>query len=131
MRDVLSSWLPHRALLCGQYAPHAAGYAVIQRHAFGLPNEYLTRITVAGQHVRSPILTRLINTGKPQYFSLSCHDCSVDAEWKAAFVQAGWQNILGLIWRDSEMDEAHLTVAAFYDVPQQCSDQQEALQAQV
>lgn len=129
--DVLPALLPHRALLCGQYIPHAAGYAAIQRHSFGLSEDYLSGITVAGHHVRSPILTRLMRTGKPQYFSVDFPDSDIHAGWVQAFADAGWHNILGLLWLDGESSDGVVTVAGFYDVPADCCFRLEALQAQV
>lgn len=131
VRDVLPALLPHRALLCGQYVAHAAGYAAIQRHAFGLSKEYLSSITVAGHQVRSPILTRLMRTGKPQYYSADFPDSGIHEGWAQAFVASGWHNILGLLWFDEVSADGVVTVAGFYDVPADCCFRREALQNQV
>ena len=131
VREALPILLPHRALLCGQYIPHAAGYAALQRHAFGLSAEYLNSITVAGHHVRSPILTRLVRTHQPQCFSVGIPDPNIPNEWIASFTRAGWHNLLGLIWVDPADEEGTVTVAGFYDVPKNYLCLPEVIQARV
>ena len=131
VREALPILLPHRALLCGQYVPHAAGYAALQRHAFGLSTEYLNSITVAGQHVRSPILTRLVRTQQPQCFSVDIPDSNIPSEWIESFTHAGWNNLLGLIWVDPADKEGTVTVAGFYDVPKNCLCLSDVIQARV
>jgi hypothetical protein len=104
VEELLSNILPNAAVLCGQSIPHSGGYAAIQTWSFGLPPGYQAAIVCVGNNVRSPILTRLIRSGDPEFFD-SERDWGVDIDpsWRASFRRAGWYNVLGLshmrIWR--------------------------------
>ena len=90
VEELLSNILPNAAVLCGQSIPHSGGYAAIQTWSFGLPPGYQAAIVCVGNNVRSPILTRLIRSGDPEFFD-SERDWGVDIDpsWRASFRRAG------------------------------------------
>ncbi|VTU32458.1 helix-turn-helix transcriptional regulator [Variovorax sp. PBL-E5] len=112
----LQAVLPHRAMLCGQSVAHSGGYAAIQLWSFGVPSTYLAAIECAGGNLRSPIQTRLMRSGEPEYFAVDHVVPEIDGAWLASFRSTGWRNLLGLAHFEGEGQELLLTTAAFYDV---------------
>jgi len=108
--------LPHRGLLCGQYIAHSGGYTAIQRHSVGLPMDYLASISCGDLNVRSPILSRLMRSGGPEFFDAQRDPDAVDPAWLAEFRRCGWVNILGMACSEGVGDEVLLTAAGFYNV---------------
>ena len=124
----LQAVLPHGAMLCGQSVPHSGGYAAIQAWSFGVPPAYRATIACAGGNARSPILTRLMRTGGPEFFDEDDERTDFDAVWRSNFRLAGWRNVLGLAHRAGEEDRLLFTSAAFYNVSSTLEAQSRALQ---
>jgi DNA-binding CsgD family transcriptional regulator len=132
VEELLSTILPSAAVLCGQSIPHSGGYAAIQTWSFGLPPAYEAAICCVGGNVRSPILTRLIRSGEPEFFDVEQdRGADVDALWLASFLRAGWYNVLGLSHVEGRGDGQVLTAAAFYDVGPETLADRHALQQRV
>ncbi|VTU22997.1 helix-turn-helix transcriptional regulator [Variovorax sp. RA8] len=132
VEELLKAILPSAAVLCGQSIPHSGGYTSIQTWSFGLPPAYEAAIVCVGSNVRSPVLTRLIRSGGPEFFDVE-EDRGVDADpfWRASFRRAGWYNVLGLSHVEGQGDGRVLTAAAFYNVGQEMVADRHALQQQV
>ncbi|MGJ7491665.1 helix-turn-helix transcriptional regulator [Variovorax sp. ZT4R33] len=112
----LAAALPHQALLCGQYIPHSGGYTAIERRSVGLQTDYLKRISCGGLNVRSPILSRLMRSGGPEFFDAERHASTIDPAWLAELRSFGWRNILAMACSDGAGDDVLLTAAGFYNV---------------
>jgi DNA-binding CsgD family transcriptional regulator len=123
--------LPHVAMLCGQSIAHSGGYAAIQAWSFDVPPTYRAKIAGAGGNARSPILTRLMRTGGPEFFDEDDERTDFDPIWRSNFRLAGWRNVLGLAYREGEGDQLLLTSAAFYNVSSTMEAQGRALQQMV
>ena len=132
VEEMLGAVLPSAAVLCGQSIPHSGGYAAIQTWSFGLPPDYEAAITCVGGNVRNPILTRLIQSGGPEFFDLEeDRGADIDPLWRASFRRAGWRNLLGLLHLEGQGDGRVLTAAAFYNVGPEVIAERDALQQQV
>ncbi len=132
VEELLSTILPSAAVLCGQSIPHSGGYAAIQTWSFGLPPAYEAAIVCVGGNVRSPILTRLILSGGPEFFDVEQdRGADVDPLWRSSFCLAGWCNVLGLSHLEGRGDGRVLTAAAFYNVGPETFVDRHALQQRV
>lgn len=134
--ETLTAWvqgpvravLPHAAMLCGQSVAHSGGYTAIQAWSFGVPPAYRAKIACVGGNARSPILTRLMRTGGPEFFDVDDERTDFDAAWRGNFRFAGWRNVLALAYCEGEGDQLLLTSAAFYNVNSGMDTQGRALQ---
>lgn len=132
VEELLSTVLPSAALLCGQSVPHSGGYSAIQTWSFGLPPAYEAAIACVGGNVRSPILTRLIQSGGPEFFDVEQDRGSdIDPLWRTTFRCAGWRNLLAFSHLEGEGNERVLTAAAFYDVGPEAVADRHGLQKRV
>jgi len=113
VEEMLNAVLPSAAVLCGQSIPHSGGYAAIQTWSFGLPPAYEAAIACVGGNVRNPILTRLIQSGGPEFFDVEQDQgADIDPLWRASLRRAGWCNLLGLSHLEGQGDGRVLTAAA-------------------
>jgi DNA-binding CsgD family transcriptional regulator len=132
VEELLSTVLPNAAVLCGQSVPHSGGYSAIQTWSFGLPPLYQAAIACVGGNVRNPILTRLIQSGGPEFFDVEQdRGADIDPLWRTTFRRAGWRNLLAFSHLEGEGNERVLTAAAFYDVGPEAVADRHALQRRV
>lgn len=138
--EALKSWvngpvqevLPHHAAIFGQFVSHSGGYASLQRWSTGLPPCYLASVTRPGQNMRSPVFERLLKSqGKPYFFDVERDGEGVNREWLAQFKQAGWRNLLGMVYQEGEGDEAVMTAIGLYNVAPETESQMQYSQTLV
>ncbi|MEJ8845999.1 helix-turn-helix transcriptional regulator [Variovorax rhizosphaerae] len=137
--DALKRWLdgplqelvPHRAALAGHALAHSAGYTGTQLWSAGLSAAYLATIVRLGASVVSPMLSRLVSSGKGYMFfdaGRGCDVAGVNPLWLSTFKDAGMHNLLALGDRFACGPDQFLTSIALYNVPPEFEARGEALQ---
>ncbi|MEJ8855209.1 helix-turn-helix domain-containing protein [Variovorax robiniae] len=137
--DSLKQWLegplqdlvPHRAALVGQALGHSAGYSGTQLWSTGLTESYLGTIVRLGSNVVSPMLSRLMLSGKKHVFFDSGRADDVegmDPHWLTTFRDAGMHNMLAMGDRLGHGANQFLCSIALYNVPPDAEAHADALQ---